>query len=198
MKWLGLTGGIASGKSTVAKILRDFGLPVVDADELARKVVIKGSESLQKLIDAFGVEILSLDGQLDRSALGKIVFKDKSKLLQLEAILHPEIQKLKIEERLRLEREGTSVAFYDVPLLFEKELQDEFDATLLVYCEPDQQIERLMKRNSITKEQALEIIAKQMPLEEKKVLSDFIILNTGDALQLRSNVKQILSELDLI
>lgn len=198
MKWIGLTGGIASGKSTVAKMLRDFGLPVVDADELARKVVEKGSVGLQKVIDHFGVEVLTLDGQLDRSKLGQIVFKNKDKLILLESLLHPEIQRLKTEERLRLEREGATVAFYDVPLLFEKSLQDEFDATLLVYCDPELQLSRLMSRNSISEERAKEMLSQQMPLDEKKLHSDFIIMNNADLLQLRSNLKQVLNELDII
>jgi dephospho-CoA kinase len=120
MKWLGLTGGIASGKSTVAKILRELSVPVVDADELSRQAVRPGTAGLKKIKSQFGAIILNSDGTLNRGALGKIVFGSQEKLHLLEAILHPEIQELRAQERRRLEREGTLIAFYDVPLLFEK------------------------------------------------------------------------------
>lgn len=198
MKWIGLTGGIASGKSTVAKILRDLGFPVVDADDLARRVVEKGSPTLDRVAEAFGSEVLKADGSLNRQALGKIVFQDETRLLQLESLLHPEIQQLKIAERLRLESTGAEVAFYDVPLLFEKNLQEEFDATMLVYCSAEQQSQRLMERDGLSEEDAKQRLDSQLPLEKKKFMADFIILNTADKVELRSQVKKLLRELDLV
>lgn len=198
MKWLGLTGGIASGKSTVAQILRSLGLPVIDADELARKVVERGSPTLDQVAKHFGPKVLQGDGTLDRKALATIVFQDESKLLELESLLHPEIQQLKTAERLRLESSGAEVAFYDVPLLFEKNLQDEFDATFLVYCDPSQQVKRLMARDGLSEEEAKLRLSRQMPLDAKKALADFIFLNTTDQVELRHQVKKLLKELDLV
>ncbi|MBK7843678.1 MAG: dephospho-CoA kinase [Bdellovibrionales bacterium] len=134
MKWIGLTGGIASGKSTVAQILREMGHSVVDADALARLVVAKNGPAYREVISVFGPDFFDSSGDLDRKKLGQAVFADKKKRVQLEQIIHPKVKSLAFLEKSRLEMEGKSIAFYDVPLLYEKNLESEFDAVLLIYA----------------------------------------------------------------
>ncbi len=195
MKWIGLTGGIASGKSAVSKILRDLGLPVVDADDLARRVVAADSPGLQAVVNAFGTGILNAEGGLDRTALGRLVFADAAKRLRLEGILHPLIQDLKHKAKLQLENEGAEYAFYDVPLLFEKNLEGDFDHTVLVYSSPEDQRRRLRERDSLSDEEISQRMQAQLPIDEKKVRADFVILNTGSMADLKHNVLQILTDL---
>ncbi len=193
--WIGLTGGIATGKSTASDIIRDLGLPLIDADAISREVVAPGSPILKQIAKTFGKNLVDEADRLDRAALGKIVFNDEKKRLKLESLLHPEIQKIKNSERLRFEKEGAKMAFYDVPLLFEKNLQDEFDATILIYCKKKQQIERLMHRNSIDEKEAKQLLKNQMSIEEKKALADFVVDNTGDKDHLRLEIIKLISEL---
>lgn len=195
MKWVGLTGGIATGKSTVAKILRDQGLPVIDADSLAREVVAPESDGLKKVVSAFGRGVLSSDGSLDRAALGKIIFSDLDQRLKLESILHPLIQERKNSERLRLEREGAILAFYDVPLLFEKNLENDFDATVLVYSSPGEQRARLRERDALSDEQIEARMNSQLPIDDKVKRANFVIFNRGGLSDLKSAVQSVLNEL---
>lgn len=196
MIWLGLTGGIATGKSTVAKILRDLGLPVVDADDLARQVVLPGkSSALDEIIKDFGAEVLGADSLLDRTKLGKIVFGKPDKLKKLEAILHPRIQELRRIEKNRLEAEGAELAFYDVPLLFEKNLQDEFASVVLVYASAEAQRKRLKERNQLSDLEIDQRLAAQIPIDEKLKLADFVIENTGSLMDLKAQVELIISKI---
>jgi dephospho-CoA kinase len=197
VKWIGLTGGIATGKSTVAMILREMGHPVVDADELARTVVKPGTPvgdaTLVRVAQVFGPEILNPDGSLDRSRLGQKVFQDPDLRLKLEAILHPEIQKLRASERRRLENDGFPMAFYDVPLLFEKHLESEFDHVVLVYTSEFLQRERLKARDHLGDEEISARLAAQWPIEEKKKRADYVILNSSGKDELRAQVKGYIS-----
>jgi dephospho-CoA kinase len=196
MKWIGLTGGIGTGKSTAAKYLRDFGVAVIDADELARQVVKKNSPGLRAILELFGPEILTPSGELNRSHLGKIVFSDAKKRADLERILHPLIQELKAKEKVRLDKEGHLIAFYDVPLLFEKNLQNDFEATVLVTCDPEIQRERLKNRDQLTDQEIEQRVKAQMPLSEKMKLATYVILNNGSLAELKNNVAQVLSEIN--
>ncbi len=195
MKWVGLTGGIATGKSAVAKILRDFGRPVVDADILAREVTLVGTSGHSAVVKEFGEAVLLPNGELHRKKLAEAIFSDAKKRLRLEQILHPLIQEGRAKERLNLERQGCELAFYDVPLLFEKNLQGEFDAVVLVYASPAEQKRRLMERNQLDARQASERLAAQMSIEEKVNLAQYVILNTGSISDLKLNVQTVLKEL---
>jgi dephospho-CoA kinase len=195
MKWIGLTGGIATGKSTVAKMIRDLGLPVIDADSLAREVVLVGSPGLAAVVAAFGPGILKPDQSLDRSLLGQMIFKDAAKRERLEKILHPLIQEKKNKERRRLENEGAEIAFYDIPLLFEKNLAKDFDKTVLVYCSRDEQIQRLVERNQLSRGEAELRLQSQLPIDDKVKLADYVILNRQGLSELRANTAAVIKEL---
>lgn len=195
MKWIGLTGGIGSGKSTVAVILREKGLAVIDADEMARLAVSPGTETLLKIVRAFGPEILNEDGSLNRRALADLVFKDSKLLLALEQIIHPKVQELTQKKRQELAASGAKVAFYDVPLLYEKKLEKQFDAVVVVSSGEEQQIERVMIRSAISREEVRRRIASQMLLSEKVKKANFVIHNDRDINHLRSQVDQLLSQL---
>jgi dephospho-CoA kinase len=179
MKVIGLTGGIASGKSSVAIILEKCGAVVVDADQLAREVVSPGEPAYQAIVEAFGSTVVRPDGTLNRTALGRIVFADAAARNVLEKITHPRIAE---RAALRIEDErsrGTRVLFYMVPLLIEAGLTSLVDEIWLVSVDNNVQIDRLMKRDDISREEALRKIASQMPLREKAAFADVIIDNNG-------------------
>lgn len=195
MKWVGLTGGIATGKSAVAKIIRDLGLPVVDADSLAREVTQPNSIGLQKIVAQFGADILDATGALDRKSLANIIFSDSGKRLRVEEIIHPLIQEARAKERIELERKGCELAFYDVPLLFEKNLKSEFDAVVLVYASSELQRQRLQTRDHLTDKQISERLSAQIPIDEKLKLADFVIFNNGNLVDLKANVLTVIQAL---
>lgn len=195
MKWIGLTGGIASGKSTVARILREMGHSVVDADALARLVVAKNGPAYREVLSVFGPDFVDGNGELDRKKLGQIVFADKKKRVQLEQIIHPKVKYLALLEKSRLETEGKNIAFYDVPLLYEKNLEAEFDAILLVYAPESIQIERMMIRNGYSESEARERMQAQIPIEQKLLRSPHVVMNTGKIEDLKKEIKKILGEM---
>ncbi len=195
MKWIGITGGIASGKSTVTKMIQDLGFSVIDADVLAREVVLPGTFGLKALVQQFGLEILSANQELNRSRLGQIIFQNQQKRVLLERILHPLIQWRALEERLLLERSGLAVAFYDAALIYEKELAHKFDGVILVDAAPDVQKKRLIARNNISTEDAVSRIAAQIPLEKKKQLANFVIDNSGDYQATEKQVRLVLEKI---
>jgi dephospho-CoA kinase len=177
---IGLTGGIACGKSTVAAMLVRRGAQLIDADRLAREVVEPGSPALARVAERFGPEVLQPDGSLDRKKLGEIVFRDEAARKDLESILHPPIRALmraRMEELERLMPDKPVVV--DVPLLFESKLQSYFQETLLVYIPRELQLKRLQARDGLTAEQAERRLAAQMPIEEKRKLADAVIDNSG-------------------
>lgn len=195
MKWIGLTGGIASGKSTVARILREMGHSVVDADALARLVVAKNGIAYREVLSVFGPEVVDGSGELDRRKLGQIVFADSKKRVQLEQIVHPKVKHLAHLEKSRLEIEGKSIAFYDVPLLYEKNLEAEFDSVVLVYVPESIQIERMMIRNGYSEWEARERMQAQIPIEQKRLRSPHVVLNTGKIEDLKAEIEKILGEM---
>ena len=195
MLWIGLTGGIACGKSTVSKLLAAKGFPVVDADVLAREVVRIGEPALEEIEAAFGPGLVDQGRALDRQKLASIVFIDPKKLAQLETILHPRIRNRALERKRALTKAGTKVAFYDVALLFEKHMQTLFDETVVVTCSADRQLERLILRNSLTGEEATRRIAAQLSLGEKERLAGDVIRNDGDFAALELEVSRYLKRL---
>jgi len=175
----GLTGGIASGKSTVAARLRKRGVPVVDADALAREIVIPGSEGLRALIDAFGARVLASDGTLDRKALGRIVFSDPVARRKLDAITHPRIGRLALERAAEHALAGEPLVCYEAALLVENGMVDAFRPLVVVACPPDVQLARVLARGGTTREEALARMAAQRPLAEKVAVADHVIDTSG-------------------
>lgn len=191
MRIIGLTGGIASGKSTVAKLLESHGAIVVDADQIAREVVAIGKPAYNDIIDVFGKDILYENHTINRTALGKIVFSDPGARLQLESITHPAIRK-RAEERLaELKRAGTRVVIYMAPLLIEAGVTSRVDEIWVVYIDREAQVKRLMERDCITREEALQKIAAQMPMDEKRLYGSVVIDNRGSLDQLEKQVKEL-------
>lgn len=180
MKLVGLTGGIASGKSTVGKLLAARGIPVVDADQLARDVVAPGSDGLAAIRARFGDEVIADDGTLKRQALGAIVFGNPEALRDLNAITHPAVALLAQQRFMALAEAGHAVAVYEVPLLFENKLQGMMDHTVLVACAPETQRQRVMARDGLDADAAQARIDAQMSLAEKRALADTTIENDGD------------------
>lgn len=197
MKWVGLTGGIGSGKSTVSNMLRGLGFDVVNADTIANELLEKGNICFSPVLQAFGRDILGEDGEIDRSKLAEKVFQNKSKLQELESIVHPEVQRQVKALRKSLDEQGKVVAFYDVPLLFEKNLKDQFDLVLLVTCTESQQVERVMSRNGFTEKQVRDRMQHQMPLSEKERMSDVVIDNSGSATDLPDKIHLALKAMHL-
>lgn len=180
MKVIGLTGGIASGKSTLTNILKKrFNYIVIDADQLARQAVEVGSPGLEKIINVFGEGVLTETGELNRSKLGEIIANDELARKKLNAIVHPEVQKIYDQEIRFYKNMGIPAVFYDCPLLFEANLQSTVDKTILVVADKEMRIKRIMERDGLNREQAQRRIDMQMPDEEKIRLADIIVDNNG-------------------
>ncbi len=188
---IGLTGGIATGKSAVACFLEEQGAVVIDADKLSREAVSPGSRALEHIVALFGVDMLLPDGGLDRKRLGLVVFADADKRRNLEEILHPEIRRLAEERIAALAAEGQRVVFYMAPLLIESGASDRVDEIWVVTVRPDVQRERLMLRDGIGREEAERIISSQMPLAEKERHGRIVIDNSGTQEQTRRLVADI-------
>lgn len=174
-----LTGGIASGKSTVARHWRSLGLPVVDADELSRRVVAPGTPGLAAIVERFGPSVIDDGGALDRGALGRIVFGNPAARRDLEAIVHPRVQQAAAEELARIAAAGRELACYEVPLLFETGQQDAYRPVVVVAVDEATQLERAMQRDGLGAGEARARIAAQMPLAEKVARADYVIDNSG-------------------
>ncbi len=187
---LGLTGGIATGKSTVSKMLVEKGFCLVDADLLAREVVEPGQPAFQKIVDHFGAHVLNPDGTLNRPELGKIVFSHRQSLQVLNRITHPRIERL-VKARLRdLHEEGHPILL-DHPLLFELGHESLVDVVAVVYADPPTQIERLMARNNLSRQEALARIDSQMDLGEKTVKAHYVIDNSGSKEETHRQVDEL-------
>ncbi len=189
MRVIGLTGGIASGKSTVSYVLKSLGAVIIDADQVARKVVEPGQPAWQDIVKEFGHEILNEDMSINREALGRLVFKDQKLLEKLNRITHPRVIEYFEQELARLAKERPdSVVVLDVPLLFESGMDRLADEIWVVWADEPVQLERLMEREGFTSEEAWQRIRAQMPLTEKARRADKIIDNSGT---LEETVEQI-------
>lgn len=174
---IGLTGGIASGKSTVSNMFKQLNIPVVDADLIARQVVEPGEPAYEEIVKVFGEEILQADKTLDRKKLGAMVFADVAKRKQLNQIVHPAIRKQMLAERDAYVTQGHRCVVLDIPLLFESQLTHFVDKTIVVYVDEATQLKRLMERDQLTEQEARQRIQSQMPLAEKVKLADAVIDN---------------------
>ena len=195
MKLIGLTGGIASGKSTVAAILRRLGAAVINADELSREVVQPDREGWREIVDAFGADVLQPDRAIDRQKLRKIIFDDPEARKKLEAIIHPRVRAL-AEERIREHgAAGYEIVVYEVPLLFEVKLHHWLRPVILVASDVATQKKRIQERDHLTESEAAKHIAAQMSLEEKRRLADYVIENDGSLEDLELRVRAVLDEI---
>ena len=192
MKLVGLTGGIASGKSTVAAILKQLGAAVINADELSREVVQPGKDAWMEIVETFGVDILQPDQTLDRKKLRTMVFDNPEARKKLEAIIHPRVRALAEEKIRELAAAGRSIIVYEVPLLFEGQLHHWLRPVILVACAVDTQKQRLRDRDHLTNREAQQHIDAQMSLEEKRKLADYVIENDGDLKELERRVQSVL------
>jgi dephospho-CoA kinase len=196
VKLVGLTGGIASGKSTVAKILERLGAAVINADDLSREVVEPGKVAWQEIIDAFGTRVLQPDRTLDRQKLRTVIFSDRDGRKKLEAIIHPRVRAL-AEERIREHTAaGYSIIVYEVPLLFEGKLHEWLRPVILVACDVDKQQSRLQERDHLTQTEAQKHIDAQMSLAEKRRLADYVIENDGNLEELEQQVQVVLKKIN--
>lgn len=192
MKLYGLTGGIASGKSTVSQMFRQAGVTVIDADLLAREVVEPGQPALAEIAVRFPGTIAG-DGRLDRAKLGALIFADPSERAALNAITHHRIQALAMEKTAALADAGARVALYDAALLIENRLHQGLDGVILVTCAPEVQLRRLMARNGLSEAEARARITAQMPLEEKRPFATWVIDNGGSLEATRAQVEKVIS-----
>jgi dephospho-CoA kinase len=193
--WIGLTGGIASGKSQVSKILRAKGYPVIDADEISRNLSKKDTAGYLQIVSEFGQDLLDSNQDIDRVRLGQLVFSDKTKLVKLENILHPLVRQEVEKQKQEYLSQGKSVVFYDVPLLFEKNMQNDFDWIVLVATHPENQIQRLCRRNCLSQAEAQLRIQAQRPMSEKIKLANWIIENNSTLEDLNEQVEKCLQAL---
>ncbi|MEK4426576.1 dephospho-CoA kinase [Solibacillus sp. FSL K6-1523] len=191
---IGLTGSIASGKSTVAKMLEAYKLPIVDADLVARQVVEPGTNTLQQIAEAFGPEVIATDGTMDRAKVGAIIFHDEEKRAVLNGIIHPAIRAEMIRQRDGHVAKGEQTVIMDIPLLFESKLQHFVEKILVVTVSEKNQLDRLMKRNGLSMEEARARIATQIPVAEKEALADAVIFNNGTLEETAEQLEQILKQ----
>lgn len=191
---LGLTGGIASGKTTVSNHFKTLQIPVIDADIIARKVMEPGQAALQKVVAAFGQDILLADGTLNRKKLGEIVFTHPEKLEQLNKIVQKEIYTHILSEKEKFIMKGVPLIVLDIPLLFEAGYEDEVDEIMVVYTTHENQLKRLMKRNQLSEAEAQARIQSQLSLNVKKEKADSVIDNNGSVEKTLEQVDAWLSE----
>jgi dephospho-CoA kinase len=194
MRRIALTGGIATGKSYVASRLREAGVPVVDADVLAREAVAPDSPGLRAVIERFGADVITQEGALDRGRLGQIVFRDKQARRDLEAIIHPYVRG-RIDEFFDALPSDQAFAVADIPLLYETGRQRQFDKVLVVATSRDNQIARIMRRDGLSREDAERRLATQLPIDAKVALADYVIRTDGTHAETDAQVKALLHEL---
>ena len=191
MKWIGLTGGIATGKSTVKKLIEGRGHPVIDADLISHQLTEVGQLGYRNVVSHFGNSVVNPDKSLNRKALGQIIFNDPHQRTKLENILHPLIQvELAQQKKIHLGA-NRAMCFYDVPLLFEKDLKKEFDLVVMVWCDPQIQKLRLMTRNHFSEAEAELRNAAQLNMAVKIKKSDYCLDNSTDLLSIEKQVENL-------
>ncbi len=193
---VGLTGNIASGKSTVARLLSERGATIIDANVLSRRAVETGTEAYRRIIDRWGAEIVGADGVLDRAALRRRVFREPADLEALNAIVHPEVLRLRNRLINEARERGERVVICDTPLLFERHLTDEVDRIVLVDAPRPLRLERLTGERGLSQTEALDMIAAQMPSQLKRARADIVIDNTGTLAELAARVGEVWAELE--
>jgi dephospho-CoA kinase len=196
MLLIGLTGNIASGKSTVAHVLAARGATIIDADVLARRAVEAGTPAFESIVRRWGDKILARDGQLDRVALRERVFSNLEELEALNGIVHPEVNRLRKRLVTEARRRGDRIVVCDIPLLFEKHLAGDFDKIVLVDAPRPMRLERLVRDRGLHEAEAMKMIAAQMPAELKRAGADYVIDNTGTLAELEARVDEVWRELD--
>lgn len=192
---IGLSGGIASGKSTISKILKEMEIPVIDSDDISHTVMKKGSQVLADLVEVFGKEVLNIDKTLNRKKLASLVFSNKSNLEKLNSITHPVIKRTILESINIYKNAGQKSCVVDGALLMEGIFKNIVNVLILVFVNKDTQIKRLMERNIIGYDDALNIINSQTPFEEKKKYADYIIDNSYDLEYTRGQLNTIMNEI---
>ena len=195
---IGLTGGIGTGKSTVSQILKEKKFPVIDLDIISHEV-IKFPKVVEKIVENFGKEVLEYNNTgnwiVSREKLGRVIFGNREKRLILNSVMHPEILRIMREKILECKKEN-KIIFVEIQLLFEVQWEKEFDYILLVSAEKETQIKRILSRDKRSKEEALSIINSQMPLDEKKKISDYVIENDGNIQDLERKIDGFLKKIE--
>ncbi|MAX58345.1 MAG: dephospho-CoA kinase [Chloroflexi bacterium] len=195
MSVYGLTGGIGAGKSTVANLFQESGIPVVLADDVGRQVASKGSDGLAEIVRSFGPDVLERNGELDRRKLGALIFNDPDRRRELEGILHPRVRDQSRELFNQLEQAGNQIVVYESALLYETQRHTEMRGVILVAASEEQRIARVRSRDGSEVEAVRQRIKAQMDDEEKRGLADYIIENNGDLQALRREVDSLIEQL---
>ncbi|ASS74528.1 dephospho-CoA kinase [Tumebacillus algifaecis] len=194
---VGLTGSIATGKSTVSQMFADLGAVIIDADKIVREVQQPGKPAFQEIVEYFGAAVLLPNGELDRAALGSLVFGNEENRQKLNAIVHPRVREERDQQTERaVALDPNQVIIWDIPLLIETGIYQEVDRTIVVYVDRETQYERLLKRDELSAEAAEKRIAAQMPIEEKKRYADFLIDNRGTVEDTARQVRAIWEQLN--
>lgn len=196
MKWVGLTGGLGTGKSTVSRLLLSHGIPVIDADRIAKQVLEPNGPAYGPVVQAFGPYILDANKAIDRQKLAQKVFGQPEQLRKLEALIHPFVQEEVRHQRQWLTDQGTLWAVYDVPLLFEKNLRDQFDYVIVVTASAQQQMERVRLRNAWSDDEIMRRILSQKPMKDKEAQADHVLQNDADIATLEKKVATLVQMLN--
>ena len=196
MLLIGLTGNIASGKSTVARLLSERGATIIDADVLARRVVEPGMPAFDEIVRRWGQEVVALDGSLDRDALRRLVFAHHEQLEELNEIVHPEVAAYRDRLVDEARQRGDRLVVQDIPLLFERGIVDQFDRIVLVDAPRPVRLERLMRERGLSETDSMDMITAQMPAELKRARADYIIENVGTVRELEERVSEVWQALE--
>ena len=188
---IGLTGNIASGKSTVARLLSERGATIIDADVLARRVVEPGMPAFDEIVRRWGPDVVGLDGSLDRDALRRLVFSQHEQLEELNGIVHPEVAAYRDRLVEEARQRGDRLVVQDIPLLFERGIVDQFDRIVLVDAPRPVRLERLMRERGLSETESMDMITAQMPAELKRARADYIIENVGTVRELEERVSEV-------
>jgi len=196
MLLIGLTGNIASGKSTVARLLSERGATIIDADVLARRVVEPGMPAFDEIVRRWGHQVVAPDGSLDRDALRRFVFSQHEQLEELNGIVHPEVAAYRDRLVNEARQRGDRLVVQDIPLLFERGIVEQFDRIVLVDAPRPVRLERLMRERGLSETEAMDMITAQMPAELKRARADYIIENTGTVRELEERVSDVWHSLE--
>ncbi|MYL20009.1 dephospho-CoA kinase [Halobacillus litoralis] len=195
---IGLTGSIASGKSTVSRMFDEWEIPVIDADQISRDVVRPGEPAYEDIVHVFGKDVLFEDGTLDRKKLGKVIFSSKERRKELNDIVHPRVREEMISRRESYKEEDYKAVVLDIPLLFESDLTDYVERILVVAVDEETQLQRLMERDGSSREDARERIASQIPVSRKAEMADAVIDNNGTEEESFHQLRDILHRWNLV